>query len=1118
MTSLSRSEFTSFIETTLPDNSNREISASDLRSSFLNLADSLGLLNNDVQIVSLNMGTIDTRSVYAGDESLIRKSSNGFLSEDNTAVGYASLQFSYTASRNTGLGSYALSCNSMGSDNVGVGVNSVGGTTTGSGNIGVGNYTLMSNKTGNFNIAVGHGAGYLSETDDEFKFYLGVYPDASGDCDTSHVGLNKSPLLYGDLKTLQLAIGASGFRGSEKLAVSGDIIPYESGVNFSLGSGEYRWNAHVEDLYISGSVISQTPLHQLYISDGESAADLIASAETVTVSGISGIKTDYDASSNLMRVSAHPVSGWAKTTIEHYADVSGVAVSGWSRAYTDAVAAAAGSFTKWIVADQEGNSEDVTNNTTVLFSGISGIASEYDQSSNIMKISSHPISGWAQNTIENYANSSGVAVSGWSKSYTDFNVVDVSGFALFKMIEKDAILNGSMITRDSAVSGWADSTILHYANISGVAISGWATSVSGYFEDNFIKSIPGGTYSKWIMTDGENSKNIENLQTIEFSGISGISTNFRLDNAQLEISAEPLSGWVGYNLTSISGDNGLIDTKIATANDSIRSDLDAQIAVIHSQEGLSGTLYHTITNASGNLQSQITDNDLKASGFIESLSGLMDYDFYNELGINHRVSGWNKLYTDNQIQQLTLDVAEDNYGHWKISDGVNSKVIDARSSVNFFGNNGLETTATGSDSPYSLTVDAAPISGYLEGLSASITGTQGCFETKIQAVSGWADYNQNYISGVNGLASGAITTEKIALSGWTSYKLNAISGVDGTVDQAIDSASGWNKFYTDQEITALTLASDSYVAWKISDGTTTKNISSLQETQFLGVSGIDTFTKTGGSSGIYISAKPLSGVLRSIITNTGQAAISEAYSTAISYANNQDLISSGWAQSTFTSNDSRASGLISVNDARTSGLIAVNDARASGLVSLTSGNLTSLLSTSAGSGLVKIGQEFNTSGSGNFDRVILNKSGTHPSGQVVADSGFYHDIVNSSGFLTVPVYSKLEDVELQINPVSNSGAIAFAGGQVRVSNGLRWHRPPVIEGFMQDDLLPPTDYLNPTSGRIVTRNENFLASEVYYVTNRDHTFAASGGYYLMAMLVNNEYRPTWSTCSGCPAC
>ena len=168
------------------------------------------------------------------------------------------------------------------------------------------------------------------------------------------------------------------------------------------------------------------------------------------------------------------------------------------------------------------------------------------------------------------------------------------------------------------------------------------------------------------------------------------------------------------------------------------------------------------------------------------------------------------------------------------------------------------------------------------------------------------------------------------------------------------------------------------------------------------------------------------------------------------------------------------------------------------------------------------GGEFNTAGSGNFERVILNQNGTHPSGQVVADSGHkgitqYHDIINSSGYLVIPVYDKFETIKTlnAIDPVVNSGAIAFAGGHVRVSDGNGWARPPVVEGFMDEDLDAPTDYSNPTSGKLVTRNELFQASNTYYVTNRDHTFAASGGYFLMAMLVNNEYRPVWSTCSGC---
>ena len=74
---------------------------------------------------------------------------------------------------------------------------------------------------------------------------------------------------------------------------------------------------------------------------------------------------------------------------------------------------------------------------------------------------------------------------------------------------------------------------------------------------------------------------------------------------------------------------------------------------------------------------------------------------------------------------------------------------------------------------------------------------------------------------------------------------------------------------------------------------------------------------------------------------------------------------------------------------------------------------------------------------------------------------------------------------------------------------------------MAEDLDPPTDYLSETSGKIVTRVSNnglLQTGPEEYVINRDHTFAASGGYFLMAMRVNNEYRPVWSTCSGCPDC
>jgi hypothetical protein len=361
--------------------------------------------------------------------------------------------------------------------------------------------------------------------------------------------------------------------------------------------------------------------------------------------------------------------------------------------------------------------------------------------------------------------------------------------------------------------------------------------------------------------------------------------------------------------------------------------------------------------------------------------------------------------------------------------------------------------------------------------------------------------------------------------------------------------SGASFEHTNEQIQALSIASDAYIHWRISDGTTVRNIRSLEETQFLGISGIETQTKTTGASGLSISARPISGVLHGIIGESGANILNYVKTDFFNDIVKPEI--STVAGNLDTPLDNNASGLISFvsgvldryvdvasgnldsyidtvsgyfldyivdNDNRASGLIATNDTRASGYILAVSGATI----TSAGSGLVRLGGgEFNTAGSGNFERVILNKNGTHPSGQVVADSGRegvtqYHDIVNSSGYLVVPVRSQFEDLKTlnHIDPV-NSGAIAFAGGHVRVANGLTWSKPPVVEGFMDEDLDAPTDYSNPTSGKLVTRNELFQASDTYYVTNRDHTFAASGGYFLMAMLVNNEYRPVWSTCSGC---
>ena len=62
------------------------------------------------------------------------------------------------------------------------------------------------------------------------------------------------------------------------------------------------------------------------ISDGTVAGDAISNDETVYISGVSGITTDY--SSNLLKISAASLSGWADSTM----DTRDAAVSGWANA------------------------------------------------------------------------------------------------------------------------------------------------------------------------------------------------------------------------------------------------------------------------------------------------------------------------------------------------------------------------------------------------------------------------------------------------------------------------------------------------------------------------------------------------------------------------------------------------------------------------------------------------------------------------------------------------------------------------------------------------------------------------------------------------------------------
>jgi hypothetical protein len=203
---LSKTEYIDSVNYLLPDNSTQLISPLDIRTSFINLADSVHNMLDGQMIKSANFASLETRTTRAGELSISSYSLPGRVNVDNTAVGYYSLGGNYDGAFNTAIGSNSLGCNLYGDYNVGLGYNSLAGNLTGSGNIGLGSHTLQANKHGSFNIAIGHGAGYYIGQSDSYKLFVASHSVDSSLCDANSSG---TPLIHGDLKGLKLAIASN---------------------------------------------------------------------------------------------------------------------------------------------------------------------------------------------------------------------------------------------------------------------------------------------------------------------------------------------------------------------------------------------------------------------------------------------------------------------------------------------------------------------------------------------------------------------------------------------------------------------------------------------------------------------------------------------------------------------------------------------------------------------------------------------------------------------------------------------------------------------------------------------------------------------------------------------
>lgn len=237
------------ILTELSDNSTGQISPYDIRHNLLDIIDSVHLLTKGKPLDGSNFGTQATRTTRVGEDALSKINLAGYFSIDNTAVGHSSLKSNYQGFKNTAIGSHSLFCNVYGENNVALGYSAIGGNTVGHGNVGLGNFTFNNTKDGNFNIAIGHGAAYYAANGTSNKLFIASHNIDSDYICANPLGSGLTPLVYGDLENLKFGIAVNTLHSDGALQVSGNISPSLNN-DSNLGSSNYRWRS----LYLSSGI------------------------------------------------------------------------------------------------------------------------------------------------------------------------------------------------------------------------------------------------------------------------------------------------------------------------------------------------------------------------------------------------------------------------------------------------------------------------------------------------------------------------------------------------------------------------------------------------------------------------------------------------------------------------------------------------------------------------------------------------------------------------------------------------------------------------------------------------------------------------------------------------
>ena len=523
--SLTKSEFLDSINVSLADNSTREISPLDLRQSFTDLANSVHNFLSDQAVSGTNISTPDTRTTILGVGALDKLGLAGRSSVDNTAIGYNTLYANYDGQNNTAVGAFAVSCNLYGGYNVGVGSHALGNNIQGSGNVGIGSFSLLTNKHGDFNIAIGHGAGHYVNDDENYQFFLASYGIDESGCSTSYES-GKAPLLYGDLLDNRLGVNVKQLNApftvnrdtslaSHAASTSGFVQTWEcdneiiGGISCTYNdllfgptgiiSGIIGVSGYAEAIGTGGSPYS------FRMSNGAEPDDVIANAQTVYISGISGVSVAYDASSNLFTIDAVEVSG---------------SVGG------------GGSYS-FSVGNGETALDTISDGQSVYISGISGITVEYSAD-----INRFVIDGDGAGT--SYTAGSGLTLVG-----SEFNTAGTGNFNKVQLNRLQPADPSGQLVADSGGSSYASNTIVNSGGLLSVPYFGASGGDEVYSKSDIIE------HSGSIMFAGAYARVTDGASVSPEPVIEGFASGLTGSHGQVayNISAPahynaPTSGWI----------------------------------------------------------------------------------------------------------------------------------------------------------------------------------------------------------------------------------------------------------------------------------------------------------------------------------------------------------------------------------------------------------------------------------------------------------------------------------------------------------------------------------------------------------------------------------------------